>query len=341
MKVLTSLEVIAYGHVDATGVATDVTELSYALGADYPAEVVLVPKGGYAMGRNCALDFGTLTWSTLVVEGTAVTASLEGGSLHLTLREEGDASLLLEGNVDQQHCSGNAVVPLHQRINVHVHRVAGFTVDTLHQYWVECETKVVLPADAPLWVPVAHAMDAEGRQFEPANAPSPVQLTLRSSGALSPAPNAWEFTAAPGHVTISLETALPVQGLSSFEVVGPDALTEVQAALYLRKAASKGSVSEALEDGGSYRLFFPGQDNAVTARVETARTAGGRLCANVPAAWFSAVSSTPEQCGSPPVSDEPFGDVAVAAVRALGECRLEVTIPETAQRWAARFTTTR
>ena len=73
-RVQASLEVIAYARFDA-GAAAEVTELSYALGTDYPADVELVPKGGYAMGPGCALDFGALTWSTLLVEGTAVTAS--------------------------------------------------------------------------------------------------------------------------------------------------------------------------------------------------------------------------------------------------------------------------
>ncbi|MDP3571780.1 MAG: hypothetical protein Q8S42_14215 [Archangium sp.] len=339
-----STEVIAYAEFDA-GQASELTEVTYALGDEYPRDVVLQPTGGYAMGAGCRFDYGSLTWTSLVsVEGTAATVSLEAGRLHVGLVAEGTVSVLLSGAVDTQSCTalaGSALttVPLQHRLTLRVHRAVSVLVDQLHQRWPECETQVVLPANSALWVPRAHLVNAAGQQFSAANAPTPLEVTLRSKGTLTLSGR--EVMAAPGQVSISVNTSLPVRGLSSFEVVGPETVNSVQAELFLRKAASKGNVSEPLVDDRSYLLWNPEEFNSVDVRVSAVQTSQGRLCAPVPAEWFQAVSSTPAQCAPLSEGERSGADVPVAKVLSAGECRVEITMPGTSQRWTTRFTTTR
>lgn len=338
-KAETSVGVTGYFQFDA-GVAHELTELTWGMGEGFPNDVVLVPMGGYSMGGGCQLEYGQLFWRSLVsVEGTAAAVSLEGGLLHLTLKEAGEVSVLLAGELDEQRCGTLNLVPLQHRLRMRVRVATGFVVDQTHQRGPECDQRLVLPAGSSLWTPVVHPVDRWGQQFTAANAPFPVELTLRGEGALTQ--TGAQFTATPGRVSISVATALPVRGLSSFEVVGPSAVTSVEGALVLRKAASKGSVIEELEEGGSSLLWHPEGENRVDIHMGEVQTSAGRLCAPVPAAWFEAVSATPSQC-EVAVSGEPYGgDVSVAKVVSAGECRLEVTMPQTTQRWSARFSTTR
>ena len=340
-----SNEITAYAEFDA-GQATELTELTYALGDEYPRDVVLQPTGGYVMGDGCRLDYGTLTWTSLIsVEGTAANVRLEGGQLQVGLVAEGTVSVLLAGAVDKQNCtavdgSSLTTVPLQHRLTMRVHRAVSVLVDQLYQGRPGCETQVVLPANSALWVPSAHLVNAAGQQFSAFNAPNPLEVTLRSNGTTLTVSEG-EMLASPGQVSISVKTSLPVRGLSSFEVVGPETVSSVQAELFLRKAASKGNVSERLVDDQSYLLWNPDEFNSVDVRVSAVQTSQGRLCAPVPSGWFQAVSATPAQC-APFFDGEPWSaDVAVAKILDAGECRLEITMPGTTQRWATRFITTR
>ncbi|MDC0745315.1 hypothetical protein [Polyangium mundeleinium] len=342
-----SSDVVAYADL-AKGQAKEETELTYALAEGYPRDVTLVAKGGFVLSSECSISPGQVVWQSITdVQGTAAGVDLVGGALAIELREEGTVTVLLEGEITGQHCpsedgSTATVVPLQHRLVLHVERVAGFVVEQLHQQLADCWNTMVLPSDAPLWAPTARPLDATGKPFSPVNAPAPVALTLRSNGDLTPGPGSTDLTAGPGTVTVSVDTTLPVQGMQAFEVVGPDALTSVEASFYLRKAALKGNVSEPIEEGTSYSLFLPEESNGVDLHVDAAMTTLGKLCANMPQAWFASASSTPAQCEASVGAVEPFASsiLPVAAIGDAGECRLSVTIPGTAQRWTTRFSIT-
>ncbi|MRG96301.1 hypothetical protein [Polyangium spumosum] len=340
-----SSEVLVFAAVE-DGRASDEAELTYGLLEGYPREVTLVPRHGYVVLPACQmLEPGPVVWQSIAdVQGTAAAVELVDGALAVELREEGTVTVLLEGEISGQHCTSAdgsiaTMLPLQHRIVLHVERVTGFVVEQIHQQRAGCEDTVVLPSGAPFWAPTARPLDATGEPFSPTNAPAPVALTLQSDGGLSHGPSDPLLIAGPGAVTVSAETTLPVQGLSAFEVVGPDALTSVEASLYLRKVASKGNVSELIEEGASYTLFYPEEQNGVDLHVEAATTTHGALCANVPGAWFVSASSTPAQCEGSVGIDEPFSSttIPVATIGAPGECRLSVTIPGTAEGWTTRF----
>lgn len=342
-----SHEVIVYAELGGEQ-TTGLTELSYGLADGYPRRVEITAGNGFILDNACRLEPGTVVWRSIAdVQGTAASLDLVGGALAVELREEGTVTALLAGEIAATHCTFGdepavTTVPLQHRVVLRVARVEGFVVEQFHQVLADCWESVVLPSDALLWAPTAKPLDGAGQPFEPLNAPSPVTITLRSDGALTPADEAGQFWAGPGEVAVSVDTTLPVHGLQRFDVVGPDALTAVEAALYLQKAASKGSVVERIEDGMSYRVVFPALRNTVDVRVDSAMTTHGKLCANVPGTWFASSSSTPEQCAAGPFDPEEFssGQVPIATIHAQGECRLEVTIPGTGHAWKTQFTTT-
>lgn len=338
-----SSEITVYADL-ADDHASTSTELSFGLADGYPTRVALAPGDGFVLGDTCSLQPGPVIWKAIAeTQGDAATLRLEHGALTIELRDEGPVSALLVGEVTGQHCelgrSTVTTVPLQHRIDLHVRRVEGFEVEQFHQLLGDCRDAMILPADALLWPPVARPFDATGTRFDPANAPTPATITLRSDGALTLANEAGQLTAGPGVVAIDVDTDLPVRGLRSFTVIGPASLTAVDAALYLSKAAAKGSVSEPIAAGGEYQLFFPDERNTVDVRVDAAMTAGGKLCANVPGAWFAATSATPDQCA--PTLTEPAesvsGEITIAEIHAPGECRLAVTIPGTDLEWTTRF----
>lgn len=346
-RYVSSSDVLAYAEL-ANGQATEETEVTYALADGYPREVTLVPQDGYVLSSDCQMHPGPVVWTSITdVQGTAASVDLVGGALAVELREEGTVTVLLEGEITGQHCPSEdgsiaTTLPLQHRVVLHAKRVAGFVVEHFHQQLGDCWDTLVLPAGAPLWAPTARPIDTSGQPFSAVNAPAPVALTLQSNGGLTPGPEETHLIAGPGTVTVSVDTSLPVQGKRTFEVVGPDALTSVEASFYLRKAAHKGNVSEPIEEGTSYTVFFPEQENGVDLHVDAARTTHGELCANMPRDWFVAESQTPAQCEASVGVVESFASsiIPVAAIGAAGECQLSVTIPGTAQRWTTRFSIT-
>lgn len=331
----TELTLQMYARADGTWD----TELDYALGDGYPAALTIIPSPSVYVIPGCSVPQGTATWSKLSnVQGTAATLSVDSGAISVALNTEGTVTAVLEGEASGLDCNSATTLPLKHSLTIRVRRVTGFAVDQLHQRWPGCEEKVVLPAGVSAWLPVAHPLDANGQRFAAANAPSPVAMTLRSTAALARGMERWNLVASAGHVELSLDTTRPVQGLASFEVVSADALTGVDAKLFLRKAAAKGSVSEELVEGASYELWYPEQDNLVDLQVTSASSTEGMLCMPIPGEWLSASSSTPGQCS--PAGGEQYGaGLPVAKIQSLGECRLEVTIPRTTHRWATSFST--
>jgi hypothetical protein len=339
-----SHEVQVFAELDGER-AVERTELSFGLAEGYPRRVELVPASGLVLGPACLTSPGAVVWRSIGdVQGAAAGLELDGGALVVELQEEGTVTALLEGVIADQQCSfgDEAEVALRHEVVLRVHRVTGYVVEQIHQGVADCDQSVVLPADAPLHAPTARPLDAEGLPFAALNAPEPVSITLRSDAALTQHGEGAALWAEPGAVSVSVDTTLPVRGLESFVVVGPDSLTAVEAALYLRKAAAKGSVTERIADGAAYRLFFPESVNKVDVQVDSAMTSHGRLCAEVPAAWFASSSATPGRCEADAGSPDKLAGagIPVATIVDVGECRLEVTIPGTSHAWATYFTTT-
>lgn len=339
-----SHELLTYADLDGDR-ASARAELAYGLHPDYPDLVTLLPGVGMVLAPECQAQQGELVWHSLAeVEGNAAGLELRAGALAIELREEGTVSALLHGELRGQDCGlpgVTTVVPLAHRIVLQVDRVVGFKVEQFHQQLGDCHDRVVLPADATLWAPTARALDDHDTALELINAPTPVGITLRSPGALEAGPDAWSLIAEPGLVAIDVATTLPVRGLASFTVVGPEALTSVDAALHLQRAANKGSISEPIEPGMSYPLFFPDQRNTVELHVDAATTELGKLCADPPAGWFVSTSTTPDRCTAPAASDDEWtGFISVARVVTTGECRLAVELPGTTHRWETWFRTT-
>jgi hypothetical protein len=315
------------------------TTIDYAIGDGYPTELTITPPSSVYVIQGCSGPQGAAAWTALSnIQGSGATLALRDGVISVTLLGEGTITVTLEGQATGMDCNSATSLSLLHTLTLRVRRISGFVVDQLHQRWPGCEQSVVIPAGVEAWIPQAHPLDSSGQRFEAANAPKPVAITLRSTGGLSRTAESWELTAEAGHVELSLDTTRSVAGLKSFEVVGPEALTRVDAQLFLRKAAAKGSVTEPLTDGESYLLWYPEQDNLVDLQVNDATTTAGKLCLPIPRAWLTATSSTPGQCG--PAGGELYGGgVPVAKISSLGECRLEVTIPDTSHRWATSFTT--
>lgn len=332
---------LLYAELDGDQAIAGV-ELSYALADAYPSRVTITPESAYVLAPECQAQPGPVVWRTIAeLEGDAARLELVDGALSLELRAEGTVSALLEGDVTEQACdladAPVTTVPLQHRVVIHVHRPTGFVIETFHQQLGDCPDTVILPAGVPLWAPTALPLDAKGKPFAALNAPAPVAITLRSSGALTS--DDIYLTAEPGAVSLTVDTPLPVHGLDAFDVIGPAALTSVDAALYLQKAAAKGTVLEPITAGESYALFFPDLRNTVDLRVDAAATARGPLCANIPAAWFTATTATPERCTATAGDPDATGLIPVADIRGPGECRLEVTMPGTAFAWSTRFST--
>ena len=339
-----------YAQLDG-GAAVFASEQSYVLGDGYPSQVTLAPTGlVYVAAAGCSYAVPpTAHWYTLSeVTGDAATLVLDGGTLTVSLQHEGTVTALLEGELIGARCEVGGVTrgtyPLRHRLTLRVHRVASFVVEHTHQLWPGCNgATLVAPAGIELSFPRVHPVDVAGVELRAANAPRPVALRLRSpADSLVGTDTGWRFTAEKGKVEVVVDTTLPVRGLQAFELVAPSSLSSLEASLQLTRTASKGSVSLPIEDGKSYRVFFPDEPNTVDVKVGAVVTALGPLCAPVPAAWFAATTSTPGQCVTPVRGMAASSAwTPVASIVSAGECRVEVTVPGTAHRWAASFSTTR
>lgn len=346
-KYVAAHEAFLYAEIDGDHAVAE-TELIYALADNYPSRITLTAEGGYLLASECSSDPGPVVWRSISdIKGDAATLELIDGAVTIDLRAEGNVSFLLTGDITEQTCTLADVpvtsVPLQHRVTLAVHRPAGFAIETFHQLLKDCPDTVVLPAGVPLWAPVARPLDARFKPFAAQNAPAPIAITLRSDGHITADAESVYLTAEPGSVELSFATTLPVRGLQAFTVIGPAALSSVDATLYLQKSAAKGTVLEPITDGSSYSLFFPDQPNTVDIRVHTADTTHGDLCAHIPATWFTSASATPEQCtatAGDPDETEATDLIQLATIRSPGECRLEVSIPGTEFTWSTNFTTT-
>jgi hypothetical protein len=327
------------------GTAIVSTQRDFALGEEYPASVVLAPTGGTFV--NCPQTRPVATWKAIrSISGDAASVALESfGSLRVTLVREGTVTVVLEGDVSGVRCIVDGgetnTVPLLHTMTLRVQRVAGFVVEHPSRFRDGCAgERLVMPIGADVAVPTALPLDGAGRKFLAANAPTAASLTLRTQRDVTVTGNAWRLSR-PGQVEVSLATRLPVQGVKAFEVVGPESVRSVDAALYLTLEAAKGSFSQRVEDGGSYRVFFPTGENTIELRVSSATTTAGPLCSQVPAGWLLATSSTPEQCRAVSPSPGYAGGTHVASLVDAGACGLDVVLTGTGFHWAAAFSTTR
>lgn len=351
---------LAYPARTATHVHTDVyarlegtqavheTEVSYALGEGYPAHLTLSPTGiVYIAWPGCSSMTPTVAgWTSLgQVTGDAATLTLTEGLLTVDLLREGTVTAVLEGEVTGPGCKVDGVLvttlALRHRLTVRVRRIHGLQLEHPSRYWPGCDTgTMTVVTGAELAAPTAHPVDFEGALFAAANAPQPVALTLRASeGLIATTMSHWRYLGT-GRVTIEAATPLPLTGVRAFEVVGRDALTRVDAALYLSRTASKGGVSTLIEEGASYRLFFPDEPNTVSLLTDQVTTTAGPLCGWIPGDWYAAATETPAQCAVRAAEPDALSGGMIGIVGA-GECRMSVTIPGTAFAWRAAFSTTR
>jgi hypothetical protein len=322
------------------------TELVYGLAEGYPRQVTITLGKSYVVKSGCQERFAQGSWTAITGRtGTAATVALVDGALTVELQEEGDGMVLVAGEIPGLPCGpegepGPAVVFEHL-VELHVKRVAGLRLTHSTTGASACTDVLVLPSEHRLWLPQVLALDGAGQPFWPVNAKVPATLTLHSDGELAVGPEPWSFVAAAGAVAVEVDSSLSVEGLQRFDVVGPEALTSVQAELYLRRAVAKGDHSQIIENGKSYPVWFPDRSNGVDLRVETAMTTHGELCAKVPRGWFTVTSATPEQCAVKIEEDDAYAQgVTLATLQSLGECRLDVTVPGAPQRWTTSFHTT-
>ncbi len=314
-------------------------ELTYALGDDYPRKVtVAAPR--VCLGKACTPVYWPRWTAITHQEGDAAKVDLDvaTGRLTLELLAEGTVTLLVEGTV-----TGEAATTSRLELVLHVTRVAGFVIEQRDQLTYACPDTLVLPADAPWDAPTVSCLDAADEPFYAANAPVPAAVTVRSEGTLALA-GAGQLAAAAGRVTLAIDTALPVRGLRSFEVVGPETVTSAQTSFYLNRAietmGSSGSQWAPIVEGTSYPIPVPGRRNTVAMMPGVATTTRGPLCAPIPIRWFASSTSTPEQCAARGSLGALDGEdtFTIGTVLAPGECQLAVTIPGTSQRWTTRFT---
>ena len=259
----------------------------------------------------------------------------------------GTVTVLLNGQIHGQDCkigggsTSVATLPLQHKVVLRIHRTVGFAVEQFNQRLFDCKNSLVLLANVGFQFPSAKPVDAAGKMFEPSNAPTPAAITLHSSKAINIDNDSLQVTVGAGHVTMHVDTDLPVQGLHSFDVVAIDTLTAVQATLYLNKAMLKGRFLEPIKEGMPHRIFIPGELNTVDVRSDSALTAQGTLCAAVPGSYFRSTSLTPEYCASVVSSGvQPASSFPLATIKAIGDCELTVSLPGTNFQRTVKFRTT-
>lgn len=348
-RVETALALPVYAQLDGAA-ATFTDTVAYAFGDAYPAHLTLTPTGlVYVAARGCNFSekSPTAAWKTLqVVSGDAATATLENGTLTLDLVHEGGVQLVLSGELYGAECviAGQTLstLKLEHTVNVVVNRVTGFVVAHPNHNRRGCDgTSMTLAAGMSHPAPTALPLNGRSEKFFAENAPEAVQLTLESGRDVLPEGKQWRLEG-PGTVRVALATMLPVSGVTTFEVIGPEALVSATGQLTLLRAAAKGSFSTVIEPGASYPLFFPDELNGVELNLDPVQTTGGALCSQVPPAWFSVTSTTAHRCAplAMPVTGLYGYGTQVANIIATGDCELAVTVPGSPLKWAASFTTT-
>jgi hypothetical protein len=282
-QLASSTKVSIYAQLLQPGVASYSSELSFALGDGYPAQITVTPTDAvYVVSRGCRLDtLPTAVWTSLVrTDGDAAGLALAGGVLTVDLKKEGAVTAVLEGELQGLHCTIDGAevtsLPLHHELTLHVERVSGFFVQHLAQIWPGCDgPTMVLPEGLDFELPQVHPLNGAGGRFHAENAPAPVRATLRSAGGLVSENHQWHLTSGAGQVTVTLDSPLPVTGVQTFEVVRPGSLSSLTAAVYLTVTASKGVTSRQITDGETYPVFFPTQPNTVDIKVDAAATEKG------------------------------------------------------------------
>lgn len=338
------LDLPAYLRFDG-GVADDVGDRTFALGAGFPSQVTLTPTGPvYFVTAGCSYSkLPKASWSRLSqVTGTAATLALDGGTLEVALQSEGVVTALLEGEVTGADCKVGGVtvetMPLRHRLTLRVHRVGSLVVGHNSLLAASCGPTLVLPAGVELLYPTLDPVDPAGKKFQAANAQRPAALRMRSlGGGLLATDPYWLARLPAGRVELTVDTTLPVTGLQALEIVGPASIRTVDASLQISLATPKSWRTEPLENGKSYQVEYPDGRSTVDVAVTSVITDIGPLCSRLPGPWFLATTSTPGQCGPAVAHSRSDWRSAVAEIVRQGDCRLDVSVPGTELRWAAAF----
>ncbi len=337
--------VTLYAELGDDGTAAAPLQLAFALDEAFPTVIDVKPTNPSYVTRGCdnGVRWGPAAFRRVSeVTGDAASLSIIDGALRVELKHEGRFSARVEGDVYNSGCEFNNAalepVPTWHVIELRVTHISRFSVTHATGFNGCGGPQTVIAAGRPTSLPTVTTHDAEGAAFRPLNAPEPVQLMLRGDFTLT------DDKAAPllpgrGAIAVTLNTALPVEGLHTLMAVAPSDLVDADVELGFVQAHAKGSGWHALEDGADFRLFYPEQDNVLAVRSPRFDTRHGALCGGPASDWFEADIATPDTCEATSL-DEPISWQPVAKVTKAGECRATVRVRGTSFSWPARFSTT-
>lgn len=309
------------------------SEVVFGLHDGYPTQIDLVPSKVVFIDQCRFSSESSVSWNVLrVVSGSGAAVVLQGSDLiRATLEDEGTVELELEGVIAGAQCNTARLVPLKQKLSLKVIRVAGFDVRSYGPIGF-CGEMPVVPSEQTLSLPQVYAVSRSGEVFMPANASPAATLVMNGVRRYS------ETVFAPGRVTFSVNTTLPVTGLKGFDVVGPESVTAMDVSLGVQVRQSKGSQQVPLTEADQSVRFFFAEGNTVTLSATETTTSLGRLCAPPSQSWFVTTVTPGSVCE--PRSIEFIGGVPLLAMDGPGLCSFETRVSGTALSWRGSFTAT-
>ncbi len=312
-------------------------EITYALGPGYPASIIL-DGSAPAFVATCSLrETGSLRWLSVVESrGSAASLRAENGLLFAELREPGTATFTIRGDYRQPLGEGSgcsldgskpATLPFEHRLTLVLEEPAGVELySTYGEYPVAgCSERIVVPAGAPVDLPLMWFFDSDGEAFDASNVQRPATLTVRASNGMTRLEDS-SFVFQPGEVSLEVED-LPARGPKAIRSVSPAELTDLEASFAIHPW-SKSPEWTPLQSGD----VVDRSSIATGIKLVVSRAAVGdaQLCVDPPLSWFRLTSLTPDVCAFD--GSSPDGS---AVLLRDGLCSLEVTVPGSSWSWSA------